>query len=138
VIDDDIVENANLQRQVIHKDSAIGTRPKSFCHSRDGGPEPLCHRAPLPFRRRTDGHRGQSFSPTTIWFADGTDNFDTRYLVNRTWRRCRLPLISRRTVAMGKGQLSIFGPFKRGAPCYNALPRQAPSAHLAPAARRPV
>ena len=61
---------------------------------------------------------------------DGTDNFDTRYLVNRVAVAAGLPLISG-ALSQWEGQLSVFDP-KHGAPCYQCVFPQAPAPHLAP------
>ena len=86
VIDDDLVENANLQRQVIHKDSAIGT-PKVF-----SAKEALLAQNPFltvrPYNRRFSEEIARDLLEDYDILLDGTDNFETRYLANRN-RRCR-------------------------------------------------
>ena len=61
---------------------------------------------------------------------DGTDNFDTRYLVNATCVAAGIPLISG-ALSQWEGQLSVFDP-ARGAPCYQCIFPAAPAQHLAP------
>ena len=61
---------------------------------------------------------------------DGTDNFDTRYLVNAACVAAQKPLISG-ALSQWEGQLSVFDPTK-GAPCYRCIFPQAPAPHLAP------
>ncbi|QLL41668.1 HesA/MoeB/ThiF family protein [Sulfitobacter pontiacus] len=128
VIDDDVVENANLQRQVIHKDSAIGT-PKVFSAQAEmEAQNPFVTVRPY-HRRLTEDIAAELFADYDL-VLDGTDNFDTRYLVNRTCVAAGLPLISG-ALSQWEGQLSIFDPSK-GAPCYQCIFPQAPAAHLAP------
>ncbi len=128
VIDDDLVENANLQRQVIHKDRAIGT-PKVFSAQAE-------MEAQNPFVTVRPYHRRLSDDIAADLFADydlvldGTDNFDTRYLVNRACVATGVPLISG-ALSQWEGQLSIFDP-DRGAPCYACVFPAAPAPHLAP------
>ena len=61
---------------------------------------------------------------------DGTDNFETRYLVNAACVAAGVPLVSG-ALSQWEGQLSVFDPAK-GAPCYRCIFAQAPAAHLAP------
>ena len=128
IIDDDIVENANLQRQVIHKDRAIGT-PKVFSAQAE-----MLAQNPfvtvLPYHRRlTDDIAADLITDFDI-VLDGTDNFDTRYLVNRACVAMKKPLISG-ALSQWEGQLSIFDPH-HSAPCYQCIFPTAPAAHLAP------
>tara|TARA_R110002012_G_scaffold12274_2_gene54814 strand:- start:18777 stop:19826 length:1050 start_codon:yes stop_codon:yes gene_type:complete len=128
VIDDDTVENANLQRQVIHKDSAIGT-PKVFSAQTEmEAQNPFVTVRPY-HRRLTEDIAAELFADYDI-VLDGTDNFDTRYLANRACVTAGIPLVSG-ALSQWEGQLSIFHPAK-GAPCYQCIFPQAPAPHLAP------
>ncbi|WP_299503419.1 HesA/MoeB/ThiF family protein [uncultured Roseobacter sp.] len=128
VIDDDLVENANLARQVIHKDNAIGT-PKVF----SAQAEMLAqnpHIVVRPYHRRlTDEIAAELFADYDL-VLDGTDNFDTRYLVNQTAVAQGIPLISG-ALSQWEGQLSVFDP-SADAPCYQCVFPQAPAPELAP------
>lgn len=128
VIDDDVVENANLQRQVIHKDKAIGT-PKVFSAQAEMSAQNP-HITVRPYHRRlTDDIAAELFADYDL-VLDGTDNFDTRYLVNRAAVARKIPLISG-ALSQWEGQLSLFDP-ARDAPCYQCLFPEAPSPELAP------
>ena len=61
---------------------------------------------------------------------DGTDNFDTRYLVNRAAVAAGIPLISG-ALSQWEGQLSVFDP-ARDTPCYQCVFPEAPAPGLAP------
>ena len=107
VIDDDEVENANLQRQVIHRDADIGM-PKVF-----SAQQAMLAQNPnvvvLPYHRRlTDEIATELFADFDL-ILDGTDNFDTRYLANRTAVALGKPLISG-ALSQWEGQLSVFDP----------------------------
>ncbi|MEX5561818.1 HesA/MoeB/ThiF family protein [Pseudophaeobacter sp. 1A16562] len=128
VIDDDVVENANLQRQVIHRDQDIGL-PKVFSAQK-------AMEAQNPFvtvrpyhRRLTDEIAADLFAEYDI-ILDGTDNFESRYLSNRTAVALSKPLISG-ALSQWEGQLSVFHP-KAGGPCYQCIFPEAPAAGLAP------
>lgn len=128
VIDDDEVENANLQRQVIHRDADIGV-PKVFSAKQAmeaQNPNVIVH----PYHRRlTDEIATDLFADYDL-ILDGTDNFETRYLVNKTAVETGKPLISG-ALSQWEGQLSLFEPAK-GAPCYQCIFPEAPAAGLAP------
>ena len=128
VIDDDVVENANLQRQVIHKDAAIGT-PKVFSAQAE-----MTAQNPFvtvrPYHRRFTEEIAADLLADYDLVLDGTDNFATRYLVNSACVKARIPLISG-ALSQWEGQLSVFDP-ARGAPCYRCIFPEAPAPHLAP------
>lgn len=128
VVDDDIVENANLARQVIHKDKSIGV-PKVF----SAQAEMLAqnpHISVRPYHRRLTQEVAPELFAEYDLVLDGTDNFETRYLVNKTAVECQMPLISG-ALSQWEGQLSIFDP-AHGAPCYQCIFPQAPAPELAP------
>ncbi|MFD2740485.1 HesA/MoeB/ThiF family protein [Sulfitobacter aestuarii] len=128
VIDDDDVENTNLQRQVIHKDSAIGM-PKVFSAQAE-----VTAQNPFvtlrPYHRRLSEEIAAELLQDYDLVLDGTDNFETRYLVNRSCVAAGLPLVSG-ALSQWEGQLSTFDP-ARNAPCYQCIFPQAPAAELAP------
>ncbi|EBA18748.1 molybdopterin biosynthesis protein MoeB, putative [Roseobacter sp. SK209-2-6] len=128
VIDDDIVENANLQRQVIHRDKDIGT-PKVFsAQAAMEAQNPYV--IVRPYHRRLDAEIATELFSEYDLILDGTDNFDTRYLVNRTAVALGKPLISG-ALSQWEGQLSLFHP-KQGGPCYQCIFPEAPAMGLAP------
>ena len=128
VIDDDVVENANLQRQVIHRDADIGM-PKVF--SAKAAMEAQNPNVVVqPYHRRlTDDIAAELFADYDL-ILDGTDNFDTRYLVNRAAVAAGKPLISG-ALSQWEGQLSVFDP-GAGGPCYQCIFPEAPAPGLAP------
>ncbi|MEQ6250594.1 molybdopterin-synthase adenylyltransferase MoeB [Sulfitobacter sp. HNIBRBA3233] len=128
VIDDDSVEGANLQRQVIHKDASIGM-PKVFSAQSEMQAQNPFVRV-LPYHRRLDAEIAAELFADYDLVIDGCDNFDTRYLVNETCVAAGLPLISG-ALSQWEGQVSVFDPAK-GAPCYRCIFPQAPAPHLAP------
>ena len=128
VIDDDVVENANLQRQVIHKDASIGT-PKVFSAQAEmQAQNPYVDVRPY-HRRLTEDVADDLMSEYDL-VLDGTDNFDTRYLVNEAAVRKGIPLVSG-ALSQWEGQLSVFDP-ANGAPCYRCVFDKAPAPELAP------
>ncbi|MBK5927895.1 hypothetical protein CCR87_11255 [Rhodobaculum claviforme] len=113
VIDDDRVENSNLQRQIIHTDGRIGM-PKVF--SAQAAVEALNPFITLrPYNRRlSDAIAAELFADYDI-ILDGSDNFDTRALVNRAAVAAGLPLVSA-AIAQWEGQIGVYHPAADG-PC---------------------
>ncbi|CUH77365.1 putative adenylyltransferase/sulfurtransferase MoeZ [Tritonibacter multivorans] len=128
VIDDDIVENANLQRQVIHTDAAIGT-PKVFS-AKAAMEAQNPYVTVRPYHRRLDGEIAAELFADYDLILDGTDNFDTRYLANAAAVTRGVPLISG-ALSQWEGQISVFHPAE-GAPCYECIFPEAPAPGLAP------
>ena len=83
-----------------------------------------------PFHRRLTSEIAETLFGEFDLILDGTDNFATRYLVNRTAVKLGKPLISG-ALSQWEGQLSLFHP-KSGGPCYQCIFPQAPAAGLAP------
>ncbi len=128
VIDDDEVDNSNLQRQVIHRDADIGS-PKVLSAARAMTAQNP-HITARPYQRRLTAEIATDLFAEYDIILDGTDNFDTRYLVNSAAYANSKPLISG-ALSQWEGQLSVFDP-AHGAPCYQCIFPQAPAAGLAP------
>ncbi|MEP2531854.1 HesA/MoeB/ThiF family protein [Shimia sp.] len=128
VVDDDEVDNSNLQRQVIHRDDAIGT-PKVF-----SAEAAMMAQNPFisvkPYHRRLNVEDASELISEYDLVLDGTDNFDTRYLVNQVCVELGKPLISG-ALSQWEGQLSVFDP-TNGTPCYQCIFPEAPADGLAP------
>lgn len=128
VIDGDVVEASNLQRQILHREEDIGT-PKVFSAMR-------AMAARNPFITLKPYHRDLTAEIVGALFAeydlilDGTDNFDTRHLVNRAAVAAGIPLVSG-ALSQWEGQISVFDP-AAGTPCYHCVFPQAPAPGLSP------
>lgn len=128
VIDDDAVENSNLQRQVIHTESRIGI-PK--VHSaKDVLLAQNPHIEVLTYNRRFVAEIAADLVADFDIVIDGCDNFETRYLVNKTCVDLGVPLVSG-ALSQWEGQLTVFDP-KNGTPCYQCVFPEKPAAGLAP------
>lgn len=128
VIDDDVVENSNLQRQVIHDQSRIGL-PKVFsAQTAMLALNPDISVRPY-HRRLTEEIAAPLFAEYDL-ILDGTDNFDTRYLVNRVAVALGKPLIAA-AITQWEGQISLYDP-ARGSPCYQCVFPQRPAPGLVP------
>jgi molybdopterin/thiamine biosynthesis adenylyltransferase len=128
VVDDDVVSNSNLQRQVIHRDADIGL-PKVFSAQKAiAALNP--HIEVLPYQRRLSAQDAADLIAQYDLVIDGTDNFETRFLVNAACVATGKPLISG-AISQWEGQLSLYDP-AQGAPCYACVFPQAPAPGLAP------
>ncbi|MEM8555014.1 MAG: HesA/MoeB/ThiF family protein [Pseudomonadota bacterium] len=128
VIDDDVVDISNLHRQVVHNEDRLGM-PKVFSAQQalhDLNPYVVVR----PYNRRLTDEIAQDLVADHDLVLDGTDNFDTRYLVNRACVATGVPLLSG-AITQWEGQLSLFDPSK-GAPCYQCIFPEAPADGLAP------
>ena len=128
IVDDDEVDNSNLQRQVIHQDRAIGTAKVFSAMEAMQAQNP--HVDVKPYHRRLTEQDAAALIDDYDIVLDGTDNFDTRYLVNRTCVELNKPLISG-ALSQWEGQLSVFDP-AHDAPCYQCVFPEAPADGLAP------
>lgn len=128
VIDDDIVDNSNLQRQVIHRDQDIDT-PKVFsAEAAMKAQNPYV--AVRPYNRRlTDEIATDLFADYDL-ILEGSDNFETRYLVNRIAASMGIPVIGA-ALTQWEGQISLWHP-AAGGPCYQCVFPEAPAPGLAP------
>lgn len=128
VVDDDTVDGSNLQRQIIHTDARIGM-PKVF-----SAQEQVHALNPFvtfrPYHLRLDeADAGALFAEYDL-ILDGTDNFDTRYMVNRVAARLGKPLIAA-AITQWEGQIGLYDPARGGA-CFECLFPERPAPGLAP------
>ncbi len=128
VIDDDTVSNSNLQRQVIHTDARIGM-PKVF--SAEAAMKALNPYVEVrPYNRRLTADDARTLFGDYDLILDGSDNFDTRYLVNAAAVASGKPLISA-AITQWEGQIGLYDP-AHDAPCYACVFPERPAAGLAP------
>ncbi|MHC0052427.1 HesA/MoeB/ThiF family protein [Actibacterium sp. D379-3] len=128
VVDDDVVDASNLQRQVIHTDARIGM-PKVF--SAEAAMRALNPFITVrPYRCRLAADTAAELFAGYDLILDGTDTFDTRYMINRGAVATGKPLIAA-AITQWEGQISLYHPAS-GAPCYQCIFPQAPAAGLVP------
>jgi molybdopterin/thiamine biosynthesis adenylyltransferase len=116
VMDDDVVDASNLQRQVIHTDQTQGM-PKVF-----SAEKAMRAQNPFvevkPYNRRFDEACLDLVSEYDL-VIDGSDNFDTRYLVNASCVRAGKPLLSA-AITQWEGQISLYHS-SQNTPCYQCV-----------------
>ncbi len=128
VIDDDVVENSNLQRQIIHADNRIGMAKVQSAATAMRALNPFIE--VRPYQRRLDAGIAADLIADYDLVLDGSDNFDTRELANAVCVAAGKPLISG-AITQWEGQVSIFRP-ATGGPCLACVFPQRPAPGLVP------
>ena len=128
VIDDDVVENTNLQRQIAHTDARIGMAKVFSAQAAMKAVNPYV--TVRPYQRRLSEEIAKDLFADYDLVLDGTDNFETRYLANAACVAAGLPLVSG-ALTQWEGQISVFDAAHFG-PCYRCVFPEAPAAGLAP------
>jgi molybdopterin/thiamine biosynthesis adenylyltransferase/rhodanese-related sulfurtransferase len=127
IVDNDVVDLSNLQRQVIHNTERIGV-PKV-----DSAEQTIKALNPdvdvVKYQTRLDASNIMEIISGWDIIVDGVDNFPTRYLLNDASVRLRIPVVSASILGFD-GQLSVFKPYD--GPCYRCLFPVPPPADLAP------
>jgi molybdopterin/thiamine biosynthesis adenylyltransferase/rhodanese-related sulfurtransferase len=127
IVDDDVVDVSNLQRQVIHSTSRVG-EPKvdsAEAYIKDLNPDVNV----VKYQTRMDSTNIMEIIEGYDVVVDGLDNFPTRYLLNDASVRLKIPVVSASILGFD-GQLSVFAPYD--GPCYRCLYPVPPPAELAP------
>jgi len=116
--DHDTVEFSNLQRQIIHRTSTIGQTKVASAQATlyEINPEVEC----VPLDLRADADKLQELIEQVDIVLDCSDNFDTRYAVNRVCMELGKPLVSGAAIQFD-GQISVFDFRQADSACYNCL-----------------
>ena len=121
LLDDDIVDRTNLQRQVLYGTSDIGKPKVHVARERLAGINPDVDLKPIE-KRLTPSNAMDLVSGWDL-VIDGSDNFASRYVVNDACVLSRIPLISG-SVFQFEGQVTVIRPPL--GPCYRCLFRTIP------------
>lgn len=128
IIDDDHVSLDNLQRQVIHDTDRVGELKTESASQTIARINP--HVNVVTHSERLDAKNAMEIISNYDIVADGSDNFDTRYLVNDACYLAKRPLVF---AAIGPfdGYISTFRAFEKDAegnpkPCYRCIFPEAP------------
>jgi sulfur-carrier protein adenylyltransferase/sulfurtransferase len=127
IVDSDVVDESNLQRQVLHTTERVGMlkvdSAKQTLH--DLNPEVQVN----GYDTRLVPENVSEIIGQYDIVVDGTDNFDTRYMINETCVRLGKPNVSASILSFD-GQLSVFYPPE--GPCYKCVYPEPPPPSLAP------
>lgn len=116
--DHDMVDLTNLQRQIVHRDAAIGQPKVNSARSTLAAINPDVKVIALD--KRADETLLDRLIPEADVVIDCSDNFETRYTLNRCCLRHGKPLVSGAATRFD-GQLTLFDPRQAHSPCYNCL-----------------
>ena len=128
VIDMDVVDVSNLNRQVAHSTQDAGRPKVDSIAERMNAINPLVN-VERHNERLTRDNALALFARYDI-IIDGSDNFATRYLVNDAAYLAGKPLVYG-SIFRFEGQMSVFAPHA-GGPCYRCLYSNPPPASLVP------
>lgn len=135
LVDDDVVDRSNLQRQVLHVDHAVGRLKVDSAIERLTALNPQISLARLPCRLNADNAHGLLSGVVEMGGApydlviDGADNFTARYVLNDACVDLGIPCVHG-SVHRFEGQVSVFHP--PHGPCYRCLFPHPPPPELAP------
>ena len=127
IVDDDVVDLSNLQRQVIHSSERIGVLKVDSAEQTITALNPDVN--VQKYAVRLGAENIMDILPDYDIIVDGLDNFPTRYLLNDASVRLQIPVVSAAILGF-EGQLSVFKPYD--GPCYRCLFPVPPPAELAP------
>ena len=128
LVDFDVVDESNLQRQILHTTDRVGTsKIKSAMQtlSAFNGDVKI-----IPFEERITSSNIEKIMQDFDIVVDGSDNFPTRYLINDACVKLKKPCVHG-SVYRFEGQVTVFDP-QRGGPCYRCLYKEPPPPELAP------
>jgi molybdopterin/thiamine biosynthesis adenylyltransferase/rhodanese-related sulfurtransferase len=127
IIDMDVVDSSNLQRQILHNLDRIGMRKV------DSAKQTLTAMNPdvnvITYDTRLGADNILDIIDGYDVIVDGTDNFPTRYLVNDAALLKKIPVVHG-SIFRFEGQITVFNPYV--GPCYRCMIPEPPPAELAP------
>lgn len=116
--DDENVDLTNLQRQIVHRTDAIGSKKVESARATLAAINPEVRVTAVP--ERVAGERLAALVAQADVVLDGSDNFATRHAVNRACVGARKPLVSGAAVRFD-GQVAVFDLRLPDSPCYACL-----------------
>lgn len=118
LVDDDEVDLTNLQRQIIHTMSRVGSPKVESAAASLAAINPEVRVTAL--RQRADAETLGSLVASADVVLDCSDNFSTRQAINRACVRHAKPLVAGAAIGFD-GQISVYDSRHPGAPCYACL-----------------
>jgi molybdopterin/thiamine biosynthesis adenylyltransferase/rhodanese-related sulfurtransferase/molybdopterin converting factor small subunit len=131
IVDHDVVDRSNLQRQILHSDARVG---QSKVDSAIAAIEALNPSVQVVgHEARLDSRNVEAILNGYDIIVDGSDNFPTRYLINDACVKLGIPNVHG-AVYRFEGQVAVFWPGyrERRGPCYRCLYPEPPPPDLAP------
>jgi adenylyltransferase/sulfurtransferase len=130
IIDADTVDLTNLQRQIVHATNRVGSLKVDSARDMLASVNPGVRIETHPLRLGPEN--AEALIGRYDLVADGSDNFETRYLLTDLCFRLKKPLVAA-ALSPFEGQISTFRPYLGpGHPCYRCLFRDPPPPDLVP------
>ena len=131
IVDDDVVDRSNLQRQILHTEASIGALKVASAQAALSALNPRTQLQAVPERVTSDNIERLLEDVDVV--LDGSDNFPARYLLNDACVKLAKPLVYG-AVQRFEGQVSVFdaGRQRGQAPCYRCLFPEPPAPGFAP------
>ena len=117
IIDMDVVDESNIQRQILHGSNDIGV--KKIDSAKDTLQEINPYVKLELYDQAFDENNAEEIAKNYDIIIDGTDNFPSRYLVNDTSVLLGIPYVYG-SIFRFEGQVTVFSP-SDGGPCYRCL-----------------
>ena len=127
IVDMDVVDASNLQRQILHNMDRVGERKVDSAKKTLTALNPDVNVVTYDVRFGADNVLDILDGYDVV--VDGTDNFPTRYLLNDASLLKRIPVVHG-SIFRFEGQVSVFAPYE--GPCYRCLLPEPPPTELAP------
>lgn len=118
LVDFDVVELSNLQRQIAHTTDRIGELKTHSARSACLALNPDIDIRTIDYQMDEDELRSLVASASAV--VEGSDNFPTRFAVNAACVQHKVPLISGAAIRFD-GQVTVFRPDRQDSPCYRCL-----------------
>ena len=131
LVDDDVVDRSNLQRQILHVEAAIGQAKVESARERLAALNPRV--VVEGIRERATSANVEALLEGMDVVVDGSDNFPVRYLLNDACVKLGKPLVYG-AVQRFEGQASVYdaGRHRGRCPCYRCLFPEPPPPQFAP------
>ncbi|PCJ32761.1 MAG: molybdopterin-synthase adenylyltransferase MoeB [Gammaproteobacteria bacterium] len=118
LVDDDVVEVSNLQRQIVHGEEDLGRLKVDSAKSRLQSLNSQCRVEVVTERLdEQDLHKAVELADVVV---DCSDNFDTRFLLNKVTQAQKVPLVSGAAIRM-EGQITVYDAREHGSACYRCV-----------------
>src|SRR4051794_7752373 len=127
IIDDDVVDSSNLQRQILHATDRIGMPKVESAAKTLTGLNPDVK--VIPYQARMTSENVLDIIKDYDVIVDGVDNFPSRYLLNDASLKLNKPVVHA-SIYRFEGQMTTFVPFQ--GPCYRCLYPSPPPPDMAP------
>ena len=127
LVDEDVVDLSNLQRQIVHREASIGEPKVASAENTIKQISSETKITTIATRLRGD-QLLETVSHVDV-VVDATDNFESRYEINDACISTQTPLVSGAAIRM-EGHVAVFDPRESISPCYRCLYEQGDNENL--------